>query len=218
VPREDYEQAVQEFVTRILDPDSPFLPDFREFQSILALAGARNGLSQLVLKVAAPGVPDFYQGSEFWQLSLVDPDNRRAVDYKRATAMLETLRRRDAEDPVNLVRELAANPLRDEMKLFVTSKALAFRKANRDLFARGEYIPLSARGACAERVCAFARRLEDRTVVVVTPRWTHGLADWADTELTPPRGGDWIDVLTGLVPASWRVADLLAQFPVAMLA
>jgi (1->4)-alpha-D-glucan 1-alpha-D-glucosylmutase len=161
-------------------------------------------------------VPDFYQGSEFWQLSLVDPDNRHAVDYKRATAMLESLRKRETEDPVALIRELAANPLRDEMKLFVTYRALAFRKAHRELFVAGEYIPLAARGACAERVCAFARRLGEQVVVVVAPRWTHGLADWGDTALDPPAAGDWIDVLTGLIPAGWHIADLLAQFPVAM--
>lgn len=217
-PQETYEQAVHEFTARILSGEGPFLADFREFQTLLTAAGARNGLSQLVLKAAAPGVPDFYQGSEFWQLTLVDPDNRRPVDYKRATAMLESLRKRETEDPVALIRELAANPLRDEMKLFVTYRALAFRKAHRELFAEGEYIPLTARGAYAERVCAFARRLGEQVVVVVAPRWTHGLADWGDTALDPPAPGDWSDVLTGLIPAGWRIADLLAHFPVAMLA
>jgi (1->4)-alpha-D-glucan 1-alpha-D-glucosylmutase len=218
-PQAAYEQAVLEFVDRILTDGGPFLSDFREFLAALAGAGARNGLSQLVMKIAAPGVPDFYQGSEFWQFSLVDPDNRRPVDYGRRTAMLEALRRRDGEDRIALVHELAADPLRDEIKLFVTYKALAFRKANGALFARGEYVPLAARGACAAHVCAFARRLENHWAVAVAPRWTHELEDWADTELAMPEGApaEWTDVLTGLVPAGWRLSGLLAEFPVALL-
>ena len=215
-PQEEYERAVLEFTERILTEGSPFLEDFLEFQGVVALPGARNGLSQLVLKIAAPGVPDFYQGTELWQFSLVDPDNRRPVDYKRREEMLEMLRRRDGEDRIGLVRELAANPLRDEAKLFVTYKALEFRKANRELFARGEYVPLRAEGFRAAHVCAFARRLGDRWAAVVAPRWTARLSGWGDTSLTLP-GREWQDVLTGLIPASGRVGELLAEFPVAMM-
>jgi (1->4)-alpha-D-glucan 1-alpha-D-glucosylmutase len=218
-PQEAYEQAVLEFVDRILADEGPFPADLRDFQAILAGAGARNGLSQLLIKIAAPGVPDFYQGSEFWQLSLVDPDNRRPLDYRSRIALLETLRRREAEDRVSLVRELAADPLRDEMKLFVTYKALAFRRSNPDLFARGEYIPLAARGACAEHVCAFARRLGERWAAVVAPRWTVRMEGWGDTELVMPAdaGTEWTDVLTGLTPPDLRIASLLREFPAAML-
>src|SRR5581483_8454018 len=99
------ETAVQEFLDRILQPDSPFLADFLEFQRALARMGASNSLSQLVIKIASPGVPDFYQGTELWQLTLVDPDNRRPVDYAQIRALLESLRRREAEDRVALVRE-----------------------------------------------------------------------------------------------------------------
>ncbi len=219
-PQEEYEHAVQEFVNRILAMDSEFLPDFREFQQVLARTGVRNSLGQLVLKIAAPGVPDFFQGCELWQLSLVDPDNRRPVDYRRRIALLESLRKRESEDCIALVRELAADPMRDEMKLFVTYRALAFRKANRELFARGEYLPLAARGASAAHICAFARRLEARMVVVVAPRFTSRLEGWADTELAVPEGAplEWHDVLTGLIPSSWRIGDLLGEFPVALLA
>jgi (1->4)-alpha-D-glucan 1-alpha-D-glucosylmutase len=216
-PHEQYEQAVQEFTARLLDPDSEFLADFREFQSVLARYGAVNSLAQLVLKIAAPGVPDFYQGTELWQFSLVDPDNRRPVDYKRRTAMLETLRRRESEDRIGLVRELAAAPLKDEMKLWVTHKALNFRRANRDLFARGEYVPLKARGACAEYVCAFARHLEGKWAVAVTPRWSSRIREWGATELDAPAAGEWSDAITGLIPASFRIGDLFAEFPVALL-
>jgi (1->4)-alpha-D-glucan 1-alpha-D-glucosylmutase len=164
-------------------------------------------------------VPDFYQGAELWQLSLVDPDNRRPVDYKRRMALLENLRRRESEDRIALIRELAANPLQDEIKLFVTYKALEFRKANRELFARGEYLPLRASGEFAANVCAFARRLGDRWTLVVAPRWMSQVSDWADTRVELPQRApaSWRDVLTGLIPSGWRVAELLAEFPVAML-
>jgi (1->4)-alpha-D-glucan 1-alpha-D-glucosylmutase len=218
-PNDAYEAAAHQFVDHILADDSPFRDDFVEFQSVLAKYGARNSLSQLVLKIASPGVPDFYQGSELWQLTLVDPDNRRPVDYAIRRNMLETLRRREAEDRIALVRELAAEPLRDEMKLFVTYRALEFRRTNRDLFARGEYIPLRTSGACATHVCAFARHLGDRWAVVVAPRCLSKVADWGDTRVELPEGApdEWHDALTGLIPAGWRVAELLAEFPVALL-
>jgi (1->4)-alpha-D-glucan 1-alpha-D-glucosylmutase len=219
---EAYEAAAQEFVDRILEDDSPFRADFLEFQRVLAKFGARNSLSQLVMKIASPGVPDFYQGAELWQLNLVDPDNRRPVDYGVRKSMLERLRRREAEGRIRLVRELAADPLRDEMKLFVTFRALEFRRSNRELFARGEYIPLRAAGSYADHVCAFARRLGKRWAVAVAPRFMSKLgdvADWGDTRVELPEGAptDWRDALTGLIPSGWRLAELLAEFPVALL-
>jgi len=219
-PQEEYERAVQEFVDRILSGDSAFLADLRDFQKILASAGASNSLSQVLFKITSPGVPDFYQGTELWQLCLVDPDNRRPVDYTRRTAMLESVRRREADDRIALIRELAANPLRDEMKLFVTYRALEFRRAHPDLFARGRYLPLDVRGACAAHVCAFAREWEGQWGITVSPRWMAHLTDWADTELVMPEGApeEWQDMFTGLIPGSFRLADLLREFPVALLA
>jgi (1->4)-alpha-D-glucan 1-alpha-D-glucosylmutase len=219
-PHEEYEHAVQEFLDRILVDDTPFTSDFRQFQQRLAAGGARNSLSQLVLKIASPGVPDFYQGTELWNLTLVDPDNRRPVDYKRRAALLETLRRREGEDRIALIRDLAANPLQDEMKLFVTYRGLEFRKSQRDLFARGDYLPLETRGARAAHIVAFARCLGDRWAVVAAPRWTSCLTDWADTEIVLPPNAprEWHDALTGLIPAGWRMSDLVKEFPVALLA
>jgi (1->4)-alpha-D-glucan 1-alpha-D-glucosylmutase len=218
-PHEAYEHAVQEFVDRILEDGSEFLGDFRQFQPVLARHGARNALSQVILKIAAPGVPDFYQGAELWQLNLVDPDNRRPVDYKRRIGMLESLKHREAADRIALIRGLAANPEQEEMKMFVTFKALQCRKAYAHLFARGAYLPLRPTGARADHVCTFARRLDDRWLVTVAPRWTANLDDWADTEIPLPEGApnEWKDELTGLITASRRVADLLAEFPIAML-
>ncbi|PWU09519.1 MAG: malto-oligosyltrehalose synthase, partial [Terriglobia bacterium] len=218
-PHEEYERAVHDFVDRILAPDCQFLADMREFQRTLAVYGARNGLSQLLLKVTSPGVPDIYQGAELWQFTLVDPDNRRPVDYARRIGLLDILRRRESENYIQLFRELAADPTRDEMKLFVTYKALEFRRLNQELFARGRYLPLQVRGAWAEHLCAFAREQSGHWVVVIAPRWTSGLSDWADTEVVLPQDApkEWTDVLTKLVPRSWRMADLLAEFPLALL-
>jgi (1->4)-alpha-D-glucan 1-alpha-D-glucosylmutase len=219
-PHEEYEQAVTEFTARILTDAGRFLPDFLDFQTLLARHGIRNSLGQLVLKIAAPGVPDFYQGTELWQFSLVDPDNRRPVDYKMRATMLEDIRRREAEDRIALVRDLAVAPEREEMKLFVTYHALAFRAARRDLFGRGEYIPLEVRGGRARHVVAFARRLERQWAIAVAPRWTVGLTDWADTELILPAGAptQWADAVTGLIPETLRLADLLREWPIALLA
>jgi (1->4)-alpha-D-glucan 1-alpha-D-glucosylmutase len=220
-PHEEYEQAVVKFIEAILEPASEFTRDFAELKESLIRGGVRNSLGQVLIKIASPGVPDFYQGTELWQFSLVDPDNRRPVDYRRRIEMLETLRRRESEDRIGLVRELAANPLREEMKLWVTHKALQFRKANRELFARGEYLPLEARGSAARHICAFARRSKPQWAVVVAPRWSNGLTDWDDTELgmpgDAPAPSEWHDAITGLTPASWRLADILREFPVAML-
>jgi (1->4)-alpha-D-glucan 1-alpha-D-glucosylmutase len=219
-PNEAYEQAVEAFVDRILASDSQFLADFGPFQREVAVRGARNGLSQLLLKICVPGVPDFYQGMELWEFTLVDPDNRRPVDYKRRATMLETLRAREVEDRIALVRDLAADPLRDEMKMWVTSKTLHYRRAHAELFARGEYQALEARGPQASRVCAFARRLNGQWVVVVAPRWAGGVQDWGDTEIVLPEGAPthWQDRLTCLFPGSFMMKDLLAEFPVALLA
>jgi (1->4)-alpha-D-glucan 1-alpha-D-glucosylmutase len=218
-PHEEYEHAVQEFAARILEAGSRFLEDFQEFQALLARHGIRNSLGQLILKIAAPGVPDFYQGTELWQFSMVDPDNRRPVDYKLRAAMLEELRRREAEDRIALVRELAAAPERDEMKLFVTYRALAFRSGHRDLFGRGDYLPIEVRGACARHVVAFARRFEGQWALAVAPRFTVGLDDWSDTELVLPSGApaQWTDAVTGLIPETLRLADLLREWPVTLL-
>ena len=218
-PHEEYERAVHEFVDRILADREQFLADFLAFQAVLARWGAYNALAQLVLKIASPGVPDFYQGSELWQFTLVDPDNRRPVDYKRRAGLLDGLRRREAEDRIGLIRELAANPTGDEIKLLVTHKALQCRKGYPALFGHGEYVPLTVKGLHAARVCAFARRSEGNWMIAVVPRWMSGMKDWADTEIAPPAGApeEWKDALTGLIPPGWRLADLLAEFPVALL-
>ncbi|MCG8400525.1 MAG: malto-oligosyltrehalose synthase [Firmicutes bacterium] len=174
-PVEDYEKALVQFAISILEPgkDNLFLPDFTRFQATAAYYGALGSLAQVLLKVTCPGVPDFYQGAELWDFSLVDPDNRRPVDFRERVDMLATLREREAGGeaaPAALARELLESWRDGRVKMFLTYRSLQFRKAHPDLFTRGEYIPVQAAGPGAEHVCAFARRAGQSWVLVAVPR------------------------------------------------
>lgn len=231
-PNQDYEEAVDRFVDAILtDDDNPFLADFREFEQTTRWHGALNSLTQALLKITSPGVPDIYQGNELWDLSLVDPDNRRPVDYGRRRSLLDHFASAPADPD-----ELLAHWTDGRIKLWVTHAALTFRRANPDLFLDGEYVPLEARGPLADHLVAFARRREDAWAVVVAPRLYARLAEREGLPLgTAPIGEVWratTVALPGDAPASWRgviapcmvestnelrVADVLAAFPVGML-
>ena len=160
---EPYERAVDEFVRAVLAPGrdkenpNPFLDEVRRWHAALATPGFLTSLSQLVVKVTAPGVPDFYQGTELWDLSLVDPDNRRPVDFARRRALLAEIERRSDEDPRVFIRERVASPDDGALKLFVTRAALRFRRRHQALFERGGYLPLSAEGSRQRQLIAFAR-------------------------------------------------------------
>ncbi len=172
-PNVAYETVVRNFVRAILDPapGNEFLADFSRFQDGIAWAGLLNSLSQVLLKIASPGVPDFYQGSEFWNFSLVDPDNRRLVNYTSRRSLLERLDAESQGDPAGYVARLMNDPADDGIKMFVTSRALRFRRANRDLFARGAYLPLRIAGRRQRHVVAFARTLGRRSVLAVAGRF-----------------------------------------------
>ncbi|HKC84368.1 MAG TPA: malto-oligosyltrehalose synthase, partial [Blastocatellia bacterium] len=138
-PDEEYEQAARDFISKILLPDGAFVKDFAEFQAPIARAGMFNSLSQTLLKITAPGVPDFYQGTEIWDFSLVDPDNRRPVDYEHRKRLLDSLRDKEAGDRTSLADDLLRSAPDGRVKMFVTTGALNYRQNNRDLFERGEY-------------------------------------------------------------------------------
>ncbi len=231
---------------RILDEDTnrAFLDDFREFQARISHFGLFNSLSQTLLKLAAPGVPDTYQGTELWDFSLVDPDNRRPVDYERRRRMLHDLQgavHAAGGDLRELARELVAAREDGRIKLYVTERALHCRRDYPGLYSAGEYQPLAALGAKAEHVFAFARRVEGRQALVAVPRLVARLAPdtasiplgkaiWWDTRLdlsdlkTDP-GTVWSNVFTGeiLAPAEQdgrpclTAAEIFAHFPVALL-
>jgi (1->4)-alpha-D-glucan 1-alpha-D-glucosylmutase len=208
-PNPEYETGLLEFATRILD-DSEFIDDLTRFLGTVLKPAWITSLAQTLLKLTAPGIPDIYQGTELWDLSLVDPDNRRPVDYEIRRRLLAELKCAAPEH----IWSQADSGL---PKLWVIRQALAVRRDHPESFGpRGLYEPLYARGARSGHVIA-ARRGDD--VVVVVPRLTVRLGgDWADTSLELP-GGGWRNVLTGdeVDGGNVRVGDLLRRFPVALL-
>jgi (1->4)-alpha-D-glucan 1-alpha-D-glucosylmutase len=194
-PHEPYEAAVMRFVDDILDPRRPFLEAFQPFQSRVAELGIYNSLAQSLIKITAPGVPDFYQGTELWDLTLVDPDNRRPVDY--------ALRQRVLQD----IRDLSPALLLDQradgrLKMFVMVQALRERRSLRSVFDRGTYVPLSVEGERREHVFAFARQRQQVTAITCVPRLLAGLLG---ERSTPPVGAEaWGDTRVMLPPDNGR--------------
>ncbi len=210
-PDEPYDRAVRDFIGGILHncETNAFLVDFRSFIAPVVRAGMLNGLSQVLLKAAAPGVPDFYQGCESWNFSLVDPDNRRPVDFRRLREELSGLRQAGEGCGAKLVAELLRTPEDGRIKLYLTSRALGYRRSNRELFAAGDYLPLEASGPRKDHVVAFARKHDGRLAIAVAGRFflklspagdlssSHGV--WADTVLNLPKSvhaEHYRDVLT----------------------
>ena len=239
-PSERHEQAMTHFVEAVLAPDNrAFRQDFLQLHHVVARCGIYNSLAQLAIKIGAPGVPDFYQGTELWDFSLVDPDNRRAVDYEQRRALLADLDAACAREGRGAVAsQLVARP-DDRTKLFATATMLRFRQHHRDLFDVGDYRPISVMGARADHLFAFARTLGSRQVIVAVPRLVATLAPdadapplgeriWADTRLDLtglPESAGYHEALTDRCvairrdgqPLALRAADLFERFPVAML-
>ena len=238
----EYEDALTQFVRTTLElrDGNLFLSDLVTVQRRLARFGLLNGLSQVLCKLTAPGVPDIYQGNEVWDFSLVDPDNRRPVDYEKRRRMLRELRA-SATD-AGWVRALVDNLRDGRCKLYLTWKVLQFRREHAALFRRGEYIPLRVSGEHASNLCAFARRHEGELAVVIAPRlYLRLLGDreqpplgaevWENTLVELPRdyggggSGALRNVLDGAEVApvkqgersAIRVASALDHFPVALL-
>jgi len=205
-----------------------------------SLLGALTSLSQLALKATLPGVPDFYQGSELWDLSLVDPDNRRPVDYGARKRILAKLRREAAADPLGTSERLLDGLRSGGLKTYITNCGLRLRRERHELFASGAYAALEAAGERCDNVVAFARTLGDDQVIAVAGRFfmglgrapgrhsTVGAANWANTFLSAP--GDllrerYVDLFTGRMIATspgrgarqLAMADIFAHLPVAML-
>jgi (1->4)-alpha-D-glucan 1-alpha-D-glucosylmutase len=181
---EEWDAAMQDFVARILDASSrnKFLPIFLPVAQEIARLGAINSLTQTLLKLTSPGVPDIYQGNEIWDYSLVDPDNRRPIDYNLRRQMLDGL---TSAAPDELMRAWPDG----RIKLFLTQRVLRFRRENADLFQRGEYLPLRVSGIFAECCLSFARRLADKWIVVIAPRLSARIG-------FPPIGQLWKDTAT----------------------
>ncbi|MBX9579968.1 MAG: malto-oligosyltrehalose synthase [Gemmataceae bacterium] len=234
-PDEGYEAGVAGFVDAALDParSADFLADLRAFVGRVAFFGRVNSLAQTVIRCTAPGVPDTYQGTEGWDFSLVDPDNRRPVDYESRQGWLKELDDRAGNGLGRLAESLAGNLADPKAKVFAVSRALRLRRDHPDLFARGEYLPLAAEGPQAGHVFAFARRLGGAAAVVIVPRLSAGLVPdggrppvgpgvWADTVVRLPDGlgGRWTNAYTGEAVTAGEalpVAEALGVFPAAVL-
>jgi (1->4)-alpha-D-glucan 1-alpha-D-glucosylmutase len=228
-PDRAYEEALTGFVADVLDQaNGAFWESFTPFQHEVARLGAFGSLSQLVLKMAAPGVPDLYQGTERWSLRMVDPDNRAPVDFAVRAEALAGLRAR-WDDRASLAAELLEGWQDGRVKILVTHACLLARGRRPALFADGEYVPLEVEGAHAERVCALARVGPDGWAVALAPRLVVGLGGvplgevWGDTAVVLPPGApvSFDDAITG-APAGAKdgrlaVAEVLAVFPVALL-
>lgn len=207
-PNESYEQAVTEFAERLL-ADERFVSDLESFVEPLRWPACVASLSQTLIKYTAPGVPDLYQGAELWDLSLVDPDNRRCVDYEQRSRMLEEA---TTKSPAEILQCMPSGLA----KLFVITRAMHLRQRRPELFgADGAYEPLEATGGKADHVVAFVRGGQ---VIAVAPRLLVKRGDdWADTRITLP-DGPWHNVLTGeKVRGDVALAELTKDFPVSLL-
>jgi (1->4)-alpha-D-glucan 1-alpha-D-glucosylmutase len=238
-PNEGYDRAMEDFVQQVLGGEeaNSFLNDFSQFHWRIARAGMLNSLAQTLFKMTAPGVPDFYQGTELWNFSLVDPDNRRPVDFARRKTFLERLGKSDASDRADFLSELLEHWQDGRVKLYLIQRTLSFRHAHRELFERGNYVPLYADGNLREHVCAFSRRLNGRWMIAAAPRLLLGVLEssalplgasvWQEEGLPLPARAPmrWRNLLTGEslellgkgAKKELLLRDIFATFPVALL-
>ncbi|QSR84758.1 malto-oligosyltrehalose synthase [Methylacidimicrobium sp. B4] len=205
-PNRLYEEQCCAFIDRILDGKEgrEFLAAFLPFQQRIARYGVCNALSQVVLKVAAPGVPDFYQGTELWDLSFVDPDNRRPVDFELRRSMLAEIER-EAHRP-DYRGALLAQPEDGKIKLFVTHKALQARRLAPELFRSGSYEPLSFSGTKAEHAFGFRRSWGTQHLIAIVPRFVTALSSPHEAPVGPAIWEDTSALLPESLTASWRCA------------
>ena len=238
-PNTEYETALSNFVRRILDRDHSysFVIDLQAFATRVALPGMVNSLAQAVLKLTIPGIPDIYQGCELWDLNLVDPDNRRPVDFTRRSAALDMMPRPPAARRAGIAAMLRT--WHDgNIKLFATAELLAERRRRPLLFSDGAYTALDATGERAENLLAFTRTRDEAAIAVVAPRLVVSLGAaegrmpigdaWTDSAvICPPTlaGRRWTNVFTGEVVAVhderqdhvWKARDLFVDLPIAAL-
>ena len=248
-PDLEYDAAVREFVAAALNdhPKNRFLSDFQRLHNQIVNWGLYGALSQTLLKLTAPGVPDIYQGQELWDFSLVDPDNRRPVCYELRRKLLEQLRQEvgcNERSLQTLSRQLAQDPRNPRLKLFIIWRVLQLRRQHPDLFQGGDYLPLDVDGPRAKHICAFARACRSRSksgrkvAIVIAPCRIAALTLSASDSLPPPPLGSvvWEDtqvpvgdvtssaltnLFTGQVisleDSRIPVANALADFPIAVL-
>ncbi|GAA4330128.1 malto-oligosyltrehalose synthase [Flaviaesturariibacter amylovorans] len=227
-PNEAYEAAAKSYASRLLAPESPFQKGFAPLYEKVADLGIVHSLAQVLLKFTAPGVPDVYQGCEWWDESLVDPDNRRPVDYDARKAWLQEVMNVPA---VGGVADLWKERRDGRIKLWLTHQLLQLRAASPDLFQQGAYLPLQAEGTYKDNVFAFARRHGGTALIVVVPLCPAALVsgaealatfDWKDTAIQLPAevSGEWTGLLdnkSGTARKTLPVNGLFDPLPFALL-
>jgi (1->4)-alpha-D-glucan 1-alpha-D-glucosylmutase len=236
-PNPEYEDALLKFIDSILEisNQNEFLPDFLQFEKQIAYYGFINSLAQVLLKTTSPGVPDFYQGTELWDLSLVDPDNRRPVDFQRRIKLLDDLIQQEARGQKALIRQVLKSWEDGRLKLYLTYKVLNVRKSYRELFLDGDYIPLQIEGKRQEHICGFGRCKTEIWALVVVPRFLTrlirvdtlplGKRVWGDDFLILPEDAPqrWLSVLSGetikfsKTTKALPLSCVFGIFPVALL-
>ena len=221
-PNENWDDAMQEFVARILEagPRNKFLPAFLPVAAEIARLGAINSLAQTAIKLTAPGVPDIYQGTEIWDDSLVDPDNRRPIDYARRREMLTQIE----NVPANELMQCWPD---GRIKMRLTQRLLHLRRENPELFREGIYEPINFGGAFADCAIGFVRRHRDGAIIVNVPRLSSRVGfppigdRWQDTHVILPAGlSDLRDVFSDrkvrVENSQLRLAVAMSQLPFAV--
>lgn len=233
-PNQTYEEACINFIKAILKPgeDNAFLKAFLPFQKKIAHYGIFNSLGQTLIKTTSPGIPDFYQGTELWEFNLVDPDNRRQVDFTKRQACLESIKKEAQSNILNLITKLLEHKEDAKIKLFLIHKALKARTKYAETFKTGDYLPLKVTGKFKDHVIAFARSNKKQNVITIVPRFLTSLIKegelplgknvWEDTAVQLPQKDDltWLDAISeqklqasGLL----YIGEILQYFPVALL-
>ncbi len=233
-PDIEYEDAYVSFAEKILarSENNAFLKDLIPFTKRVAHFGMLNSLSQTLIKITSPGLPDFYQGTELWDLSLVDPDNRRPVDFETRRGMLASIREQEDSHIGRLIQDLFSTKEDGKIKLFLIYRALKARRRHREIFREGAYLPLESAGRFRSNVIAFARRYHQQWAVVIVPRFLSYLVQegdfplgrevWQDTEVIMPDRTplEWRNALTSEALSAGNtlpVGTVLHSFPVALL-
>jgi len=236
-PRTAYEEACLQFFERLLAPDgNPFLAEFTAFAGRAAFFGMLASLGQTALKLTLPGVPDIYQGTELWDGSLVDPDNRRPVDFVERHRLLLAAEKPDGESDASAAGRLLASWRDGRIKLHLMKHLLALRRDHEEIFRDGDYFPLVPVGTAGDNLLAFARRTRNAAMIVLVRRWFARLMGpeaegydnrvWGDATIAAPgMAGRWRDVLTGRPldiasdgeNARIVATEALAELPVAVL-
>lgn len=227
-PDEEYEQGYLDFIDKVLaESNSDFWQQFLPFQHKVAQYGIYNSLSQVLIKNTVPGVPDLYQGAELWELSLVDPDNRRPVDYQKRREFLQDIKTQSYQDILQLIKKLINNKENGKIKLFLTHQLLTNRKKYSEIFQNGDYQPIEVIGQHKNSIIAFSRNYQDKTIIAIAPRFLTGIIKpeqlplgteiWSDTSLKLANK-DWYSLIDAqTIAGETAVGKILQNFPVALL-